>query len=190
MSVFLIDLENVNLELFLKSRKFSSQDKFYLVGISSLKFAASVLEFLADKEYKFYSFNDAKKDYADKIILTILGSLLEKFKNENFFIVSNDGIFSELDFTKNIFSKKVENIKFNNHTTKETPVLKPQTETENKNIEILYNKNLAKIDEIWNKYKNFRDFHNNLVKEFGLEMGKNLYKFAKTTKKYSTQPSK
>lgn len=42
MSIYLIDIENVNLELFLKSKKFEKTDKFYLVGNSNLKFSMSV----------------------------------------------------------------------------------------------------------------------------------------------------
>ena len=45
MSIYLIDIENVNLELFLKSKNFEKTDKFYLVGNSNLKFSMSVLEF-------------------------------------------------------------------------------------------------------------------------------------------------
>ncbi|MCZ6134754.1 hypothetical protein [Campylobacter ureolyticus] len=56
MSIYLIDIENVNLELFLKSKNFEKTDKFYLVGNSNLKFSMFVLEFFEDVKYKIYHF--------------------------------------------------------------------------------------------------------------------------------------
>lgn len=73
MRVFLIDAENVNFELFIKSREFKDDDAFYIVGNETLKFSLYTLKFLQDKRFKIYYFSGADKNYADKIIFTILG---------------------------------------------------------------------------------------------------------------------
>ena len=184
MNVFLIDIENVNLELFLKSREFNKSDKFCLVGNSNLKFNINVLKFLEDKEYRVYFFNDANKNYADKILFTILGSIInkEKFKDAKFYIVSNDGIFSELAYTQNLFNTKVENIKFDNSQTTALVKIKEDKEETKKDeldIQSICLKNQKEILSLKYTYANLLDFHNALVQKFGMEVGKKIYKFMK-----------
>ncbi|MCZ6133466.1 hypothetical protein O6B42_06165 [Campylobacter ureolyticus] len=179
MSIYLIDIENVNLELFLKSKKFEKTDKFYLVGNSNLKFSMFVLEFFEDIEYKIYHFNSADKNYADKILFTILGSILNRPKcvNDKIYMVSNDNIFSSLKYTKKLFNKNVENIKFNNSTSL-VPAKKKDLIVVKDTIDNLYRLNREKIKKILiNTDKNL-DFHNGLVKEFGKD-GIELYRFIK-----------
>ena len=107
MSIYLIDIENVNLELFLKSKKFEKTDKFYLVGNSNLKFSMSVLEFFEDIEYKIYHFNSADKNYADKILFTILGSILNRpeYVNDKFIWLVMIIFFLALNIPKNFSTK-------------------------------------------------------------------------------------
>ncbi|MCR8699143.1 hypothetical protein [Campylobacter ureolyticus] len=178
MSIYLIDIENVNLELFLKSKNFEKTDKFYLVGNSNLKFSMSVLEFFEDIEYKIYHFNSADKNYADKILFTILGSILNRpeYVNDKIYMVSNDNIFEELEYTENLFKKKVINLKFLNSTRK---VLVKTNNNENLEIKNIYEKNKFDIKNLSNSYKNNGDFHNALVKKYGMQIGKNIYKFMK-----------
>lgn len=188
MNVYLIDIENVNLELFLKSRKFTKDDKFCLVGNSNLKFNINVLKFFEDKEYKVYFFNDANKNYADKILFTILGSIIEKenLKNAKFYIVSNDNIFVNLDFTERLFGKKVENIKFSNSTSlvKTTPKNEPKKEIKKElSIDEIYKNNIEDIEILKESYPKNDEFHNALVKLFGMEIGKELYKISKNSVK-------
>lgn len=188
MNVYLIDIENVNLELFLKSRKFTKDDKFCLVGNSNLKFNINVLKFFEDKEYKVYFFNDANKNYADKILFTILGSIIEKenLKNAKFYMVSNDNIFSELKYTENLFNTKVENIKFDN--SQSTALTKIKDDKKEENIEKFDIENLCfnhqkEILSLRYSYDDLGEFHNELVKKFGMEIGKKIYKFMKENNK-------
>lgn len=67
MSIYLIDIENVNLELFLKSKNFEKTDKFYLVDNSNLKFSMFVLEFLKILSIKFI------------ILIVLIKTMLIKF---------------------------------------------------------------------------------------------------------------
>ncbi len=181
MNIYLIDIENVNLELFLKSKKFEKTDKFYLVGNSNLKFSMSVLEFFEDIEYKIYHFNSADKNYADKILFTILGSILNRpeYVNDKIYMVSNDNIFSSLRYTKKLFNKNVENIKFDNSTSL-VPVKKKDLMIvkDDATIDNLYRINKEKIKKILIKTDKNSDFHNELVKEFNKD-GIELYRFIK-----------
>ncbi|MCZ6162039.1 hypothetical protein [Campylobacter ureolyticus] len=195
MSIYLIDIENVNLELFLKSKNFEKTDKFYLVGNSNLKFSMFVLEFFEDVKYKIYHFNSADKNYADKnyadknyadknyadkILFTILGSILNrpKYVNDKIYMVSNDSIFSSLKYTKKLFNKNVENIKFNNSTSL-VPEKKKDLIVVKDTIDNLYRINKEKIKKILIKTDKNSDFHNGLVKEFGKDDGIELYRFIK-----------
>ncbi|WP_304342502.1 hypothetical protein [Campylobacter ureolyticus] len=40
-------------------------------------------------------------------------------------------------------------------------------------------KNKFDIKNLRNSYKNYGDFHNALVKKYGMQIGKNIYKFMK-----------
>lgn len=191
MRVYLIDAENINLEMFIKSREFEIDDKFYLVGYSSLKFGIDVLKFLQDREYFVYKFDNPSDNYADKIIFTILGYIMNDSKFSEFFIVSNDGIFVNLAYTEKFFGKRVENIKFSNSTSlvkathkKEiVEVKKDEIKPNLQNplsIKEIYEKNIEDIEILRHSYPKNDEFHNSLVKLFGMEIGKELYKISKS----------
>ncbi|MCI6988220.1 MAG: hypothetical protein MR902_01430 [Campylobacter sp.] len=180
MRVFLIDAENVNFELFIKSREFKDDDAFYIVGNETLKFSLYTLKFLQDKRFKIYYFSGADKNYADKIIFTILGAVIGKdeFRRAKFYIVSNDSIFAFLDYTEILFDKKVENIKFTNSLNL-TPA---KLVSFNKEFDIknIYKKYEIDIKALKSDNSQMGDLHNALVKKFGMQIGKELYKFIKS----------
>lgn len=187
MRVFLIDAENVNIEFFIKSNKFDKSDKFYIVGYSNLKFSIDVLKFLQDREFFVYEFKNPSENYADKVIFTILGYIMNEPKFSHFYIVSNDNIFVNLGFTERLFGKKVENIKFSNSTslvkvtTKNSP--KPQKTENEPNIDEIYKNNIEDIEILRQSHPKNDEFHNALVKLFGMEVGKRLYKISKNSNK-------
>lgn len=171
MRAFLIDSENVNFDNFIKRKKFKKNDNFFIVGNTTLKFSLMVLEFLQDKNVKFYDFNEPSKDYADKIILTLLGYLLAQKKFKKCFIVSNDNIFSKLNFTREIFGKKVKILKvMNEHLPK--IALKTDYHIQ------LFDKNAEFIRELRAQSANLGDFHRALQKHFKIH-GTLIYKYLK-----------
>ena len=111
MRAFLIDAENVNIEQFFSISGFEKDDKFYIIGNTTLKFSTKILQFLQEHKYKIYTFDTPRKDYADKMIFTILGAILNDDEIHEFLIISNDKIFENLDFVGEIFNKKIKNIK-------------------------------------------------------------------------------
>lgn len=175
MRAFLIDSENVNFDNFIKQNKFKRKDTFFIVGNATLKFSLMTLEFLQDKRVKFYDFNEPSKDYADKIILTLLGFLLAQKKFKKCFIVSNDNIFSKLNFTYDFFGKKVKILKINNeHSTK--LLTKPDYHIQ------LFEKNADFIKNLHAQSKNLGEFHRALQKHFKIH-GTLIYKYLKDTHK-------
>lgn len=186
MRVFLIDAENVNIEFFIKSNKFDKSDKFYIVGYSNLKFSIDVLKFLQDREFFVYEFKNPSENYADKVIFTILGYIMNEPKFSHFYIVSNDNIFVNLGFTERLFGKKVENIKFSNSTSlvKTTPKNEPKKEIKKElSMDEIYKNNIEDIEILRESYPKNDEFHNALVKLFGMEIGKELYKISKNSVK-------
>ena len=175
MRAFLIDSENVNFDNFIKQKRFKKSDNFFIVGNATLKFSLMVLEFLQDKKVKFYDFNEPSKDYADKIILTLLGYLLAQKRFKKCFIVSNDNIFSKLNFTKDYFGKKVKIIKINNE---HTPKLLSKTDY---HIQ-LFDKNQDFIKDLREQSKNLGEFHRALQKHFKIH-GTAIYHYLKTEHK-------
>lgn len=175
MRAFLIDSENVNFDNFIKQSKFKPKDCFFIVGNATLKFSLMALEFLQDKKVKFYDFNEPSKDYADKIILTLLGFLLAQKKYKKCFIVSNDNIFSKLNFTRDFFGKKVKILKINNEHNAKLPI-KPDYHIQ------LFEKNAEFIKDLHAKSKNLGDFHRVLQKHFKIH-GTLIYKYLKDTHK-------
>lgn len=168
MKAYLIDAENVNFDSFIKQKTFKKNDYFYIIGNASLKFSFFTLRFLQDKKVKFYDFNECSKDYADKIILSLLGFLLAKKKIKKCFIVSNDKIFSRLDFTKELYKKRVKVLAPNNEKIK-------KIEKSDYHIE-LFEKNQDLIMKFKEKSKNLSDFHCLLQKHFKIH-GTLIYKY-------------
>ncbi|QKF65265.1 hypothetical protein [Campylobacter corcagiensis] len=183
MRVFLIDAENVNIEFFIKSREFKKSDKFYIVVYNSLKFSIDVLKFLQDREFFVYEFKNPSENYADKIIFTILGYIMNDPKFSHFYIVSNDHIFVNLGFTERLFGKKVENIKFSNSTSLVATKSSFEPKKAEPNIDEIYKNNIEDIEILRQSYPKNDEFHNALVKLFGMDIGKNLYKISKNTTK-------
>lgn len=175
MRAFLIDSENVNFDNFIKQKKFKKDDHFFIVGNATLKFSLMSLEFLQGKKVKFYDFNEPSKDYADKIILTLLGFLLAQKKFKKCFIVSNDNIFSKLHFTKEFFDKAVKIIKVNNEHMPRLSV-KPDYHIQ------LFEKNEDFIKKLRAQSKNLGEFHRALQKHFKIQ-GTLIYKYLKDTHK-------
>lgn len=175
MRAFLIDSENVNFDNFIKQKRFKKNDNFFIVGNTTLKFSLMALEFLQDKKVKFYDFNEPSKDYADKIILTLLGYLLAQKKFKKCFIVSNDNIFQKLNFTKEIFGKKVKIVKINNEHLPKI-ALKSDYHIQ------LFEKNAEFIRNLRAQSANLGDFHRALQKHFKIH-GTLIYKYLKDTHK-------
>ena len=171
MRAFLIDSENVNFDNFIKSQKFKKKDTFFIVGNATLKFSLMALEFLQQRHVKFYDFNEPSKDYADKIILTLLGFLLAQKHFNKCFIVSNDNIFSKLNFTQEFFGKRVRIIKINNE---HTPKIASKTDY---HIQ-LFEKNAEFIRDLRLKSRNLGEFHRALQKHFKIH-GTLIYKYLK-----------
>ena len=171
MRAFLIDSENVNFDNFIKSQKFKKKDTFFIVGNATLKFSLMALEFLQQRRVKFYDFNEPSKDYADKIILTLLGFLLAQKHFNKCFIVSNDNIFSKLNFTQEFFGKRVRIIKINNE---HTPKIASKTDY---HIQ-LFEKNAEFIRDLRLKSRNLGEFHRALQKHFKIH-GTLIYKYLK-----------
>ena len=171
MRAFLIDSENVNFDNFIKSQKFKKKDTFFIVGNATLKFSLMALEFLQQRRVKFYDFNEPSKDYADKIILTLLGFLLAQKHFKKCFIVSNDNIFSKLNFTQEFFGKRVRIIKINNE---HTPKIASKTDY---HIQ-LFEKNAEFIRDLRLKSRNLGEFHRALQKHFKIH-GTLIYKYLK-----------
>lgn len=159
MRAFLIDSENVNFDNFIKQKKFKKNDNFFIVGNTTLKFSLMSLKFLQSKKVKFYHFNEPSKDYADKIILTLLGYLLAQKKFKKCLIVSNDNIFLKLHFTQDFFEKKVKIIKINNE---HTPKLSFKSDY---HIQ-LFEKNQDFIKDLRAQSRNLSEFHRALQKHF------------------------
>ena len=88
MRAFLIDAENVNIEQFFSISGFEKDDKFYIIGNTTLKFSTKILQFLQEHKYKIYTFDTPRKDYADKMIFTILGAILNDDEIHEFLIIS------------------------------------------------------------------------------------------------------
>lgn len=114
------------------------------------------------KNAKFFTFNKPDKNYVDKIILVLLGKLLnERF--DEFIIVSNDKIFKNLDFVEEIFGKKVT---FLNSMDKNKITSTAQDVTDKKvnfeKIENMFYKNITKINSLINKSTNLTDFKQRL----------------------------
>ncbi|TQR61538.1 hypothetical protein [Campylobacter troglodytis] len=175
MRAFLIDSENVNFDNFIRSQKFKKKDNFFIVGNATLKFSLMALEFLHKRRVKFYNFNEVSKDYADKIILTLLGFLLAQKKLEKCFIVSNDNIFNKLGFTEEFFGKKIRIIKINNEQAPRLDV-KPDYHIQ------LFEKNAEFIRDLRAQSKNLGEFHRALQKHFKIH-GTLIYKYLKETHK-------
>ncbi|PSM51625.1 FxsA family membrane protein [Campylobacter blaseri] len=187
MKAFLIDAENINLKLFSEITRFGKKDKFYIVGNENLKLTCKIPNFIGKKRCKFYTFNKSSKDYADKIILTLVGYLCSKKKIDKIYIASNDKIFSKIDYIQEIFNKKVQILRFSNVECKEdkkdipkiTHISKPLIEDKTQlKLKEFFEKNLNEIKEIQKNSTNKADFHNNLSKKFG-QNGIKLYKYIK-----------
>ena len=175
MRAFLIDSENVNFDNFIRSQKFKKKDNFFIVGNATLKFSLMALEFLHKRRVKFYNFNEVSKDYADKIILTLLGFLLAQKKLEKCFIVSNDNIFNKLGFTEEFFGKKIRIIKINNEQAPRLDV-KPDYHIQ------LFDDNVEFIKELRLKSRNLGEFHRALQRHFKIH-GTSIYHYLKNTHK-------
>lgn len=171
MRVFLIDSENINFDNFIKSTNFKKKDHFYIVGNATLKFSLFTLEFLQKrKKVKFISFNEPSKDYADKIILTMLGFLLAKKKFKKCIIISNDNIFSKLDFTDKFAKKEVQILKVDNN--KITPAKEQEYHID------LFKKNQDLITSLRQQSKTLHEFHAALQKHFKIH-GTLIYRYLK-----------
>lgn len=175
MRAFLIDSENVNFDNFIKTNKFKKKDHFYIVGNATLKFSLFALKFLQGRKVKFYDFNEPSKDYADKIILTLLGFLSAKKKFKKCLIVSNDNIFAKHDFTRNFFGGAVKVIKINNEQN-------PKITLKSDYHILLYEKNEAFIRTLHAQSKNLGEFHCALQKHYKIH-GTLIYKFLKENRK-------
>lgn len=173
MRFFLIDAENVNFDNFIKQRTFKKKDRFYIIGNSTLKFSLFTLRFLQDKKVKFYDFNECSKDYADKIILTMLGFLLAQKKFKKCFIVSNDKIFSRLEFTKDLYKKRVKVLSPSNEKIKK--IQKSAYHIQ------LFEKNQQFIKDLREESINLGEFHRLLQKHFKIH-GTLIYKYLKQEK--------
>ena len=171
MRAFLIDSENVNFDNFIKRGRFKKKDNFFIVGNATLKFSLMALDFLQGRRVKFYDFNEPSKDYADKIILTLLGFLLAQKRFKKCLIVSNDNIFSKLNFTREFFGKSVKIVKINNE---HTPKIAAKTDY---HIQ-LFEKNAEFIRDLRLKARNLGEFHRALQKHFKIH-GTLIYKYLK-----------
>lgn len=175
MRAFLIDSENVNFDNFIKANKFKKKDHFYIVGNATLKFSLFALKFLQGRKVKFYDFNEPSKDYADKIILTLLGFLLAQKKFKKCLIVSNDNIFAKHNFTQDFFGNAVKIVKINNEQSPKI-TLKSDYHIQ------LYEKNEAFIKNLHAQSRNLGDFHRALQKHYKIH-GTLIYKYLKENRK-------
>lgn len=119
LKAYLIDAENVSPHNFFKKYKFKKDEKniFYIVGNSHLHFDTRSLKVLSKTKYEIFTFDHPSKDYADKIILTLLGILATKKKITDIYIISNDKIFENLEYMYEFFGKEIHLI----HIQKEEP---------------------------------------------------------------------
>lgn len=83
-----------------------------------------------------------------------------------------------MDYTEILFDKKVENIKFTNSLNL-TPA---KLVSFNKEFDIknIYKKYEIDIKALKSDNPQMGDLHNALVKKFGMQIGKELYKFIKS----------
>ena len=176
MRAFLIDAENVNIEQFFSISGFEKDDKFYIIGNTTLKFSTKILQFLQERKYKIYTFDTPRKDYADKMIFTILGAILNDDEIHEFLIISNDKIFENLDFVEEIFNKSGTNLE---QITPKVECNKNDSNTKSTltNIEIFIKQNQFTIDLLRNLSSNKQNFHTHLVQKFGKEKGREIYIF-------------
>ncbi|TQR27240.1 hypothetical protein [Campylobacter sp. MIT 97-5078] len=173
MRAYLIDAENINFDSFIKQKSFKKKDYFYIIGNSTLKFSLFTLRFLQNKKLKIYDFNECSKDYADKIILSLLGFLLAKKKIKKCFIVSNDKIFSRLDFTKELYKKRVKILSPSNDKIKKIQESAYHIELFEKNERLIKNLREESVD--------LGEFHRLLQKHFKIH-GTLIYKYLKQEK--------
>ncbi|RTI73754.1 PIN domain-containing protein [Campylobacter jejuni] len=173
MRAYLIDAENINLDHFFNQYHFDKKDKksvFYLVGNANIHFSFHSLSFLCKHKFKIHTFTQVSKDYADKIILTLLGTISKKPKIKKIFIVSNDKIFDHLEYIRISFKKNIKLVKFNNQTN-------PPATPKPSKIEVYFSKNKENILALKNQAQNKADFHNLLAKNHSC--GAEIYAFIK-----------
>ena len=180
MRVFFIDAENVNLDIFFASKNFKKKDKFFLVSNSNIRFGYESLKFLCKKKFEIYDFDTPSKDYADKIILSLLGAISKDKKIKKSFVVSNDKIFEQLDYVERFFGKKIILLKFDTQTTS-TKLIK----TKQKNIKIkdFFLQNEKQIMDIKALSRDKNEFYTMLTKTFRANNeGAKIYQFIKKEK--------
>ncbi|EPQ8112919.1 PIN domain-containing protein [Campylobacter upsaliensis] len=164
MKAYLIDAENVSPHNFFKNYKFKKEEKniFYIVGNSHLHFNTRCLKILSKTKYEIFTFDHPSKDYADKIILTLLGILATKKKITDIYIISNDKIFENLEYMYEFFGKKIHLI----HIQREEPFF------------LKHEKDIIKLLE---KANSKSEFHTLLQKTYQ-KTATNIYRFIKTNR--------
>lgn len=90
MRRFIIDDENISVDKILDIKELDSGDKIYIVTNSKKKISVRVLEKLLAKriKIKIVTFDMRSKDFADKIIVFLMGKLA--YKKGKIYIVSKD----------------------------------------------------------------------------------------------------
>lgn len=116
MRCFILDAENIMPNIFFtKDANFKKDDIFFIVGNKNISINLEALSILKKYSYKIHCFGKTetstkKDDYADKLIFALLGKYDNNPNIDEFFIVSNDAIFSEKHCELEVINKPVTRI--------------------------------------------------------------------------------
>ena len=181
MRRFIIDDENISVDKILDIKELDEGDKIYIVTNSKKKISVRVLENLLVKriKIKIVTFDIRSKDFADKIIVFLMGKLA--YKKGKIYIVSKDKFYdSVINFYNTAVHKKrckfkrltLEKEEIPAESKAEISALKVESQIVNTPKEDVINE----IKILISGCKNLNDFHSALVKRYGATNGLKLYK--------------
>lgn len=163
MKRFIIDDENIGVDNIFKIIDPKKKDRVYIVTNARKKISMQTLKLLNSKKVKFKIFmiSDADRDFADKIIVFLMGKFFDK--KGKICVVSNDKFYdSVMGFFNALRAEKKE--KFKKITLQKEGILKID-ESKNKEIE-----------SILLKSSNLQELHIMLKNAYGEDEGLVIYK--------------
>lgn len=181
MAIYFIDFENVNcdgLEGIDKLREEDTVHLFYSASANKITFKLHLLISTCKAKFCYHEVKTGKKNALDFQLVTFLGFLVGKNKNEQYLIVSKDEGFSfVVDFWKEqqVEVTQIINLRQEND---ETPL---PTEVE-KQLEPLFTnfqKEIPEIQSCIRKYKTKQGINNALVKKYESKKAGEIYKILK-----------
>ncbi|WP_172200255.1 PIN domain-containing protein [Campylobacter sp. RM16188] len=172
MRHFIIDDENIGVDNILSIINLSRNDKIYIVTNKKNKIKASTISQFKKKEieYSVYCINSSSKDFADKIIVFLMGRLCNE--NGKIYIVSNDKFYDDvINYFNN--SEHINNkIKFEkiNSNSEIINVYNSQDSS------IVSNNDIKKAKTLIKNNDNLQDLHGACVQKFGQIKGSEVYR--------------